>query len=183
MKKRVTTTRELSKVVTSFTIYKFIRDMTTPFSELKIFDKGQIDKNGKFIVDPRKITPYDRLIVNLKKLLGKIPDPLIKAKLKYLTSAIVLFVEETETYGADPDAVFNDISEFLIENGLNIDECLSELINEEVTNSVSSGGIYGVRGNPDETIVNQAAYLKKVKKQRKKRRTTYFNIGQLDDPY
>jgi len=131
MKRRKTTTRELNKVVTSFTIYKFIKDITTPFTELPAFDAGLINKSGDFIKDPRLVAPYYRLIINLKKLLAKIPDPTTKAKLKYLTSAISLFVEETEKYGADPDVVFNEISEFLIENGLNIDESLSQLIKEE----------------------------------------------------
>jgi hypothetical protein len=183
MKKRRTTTRELSKVVTSFTVYKFIKDITTPFTELKSFDRGEIDKNGNFIIDPKKITPYDRLIVNLKKLLGKIPDPMIKARLKYLTSAIVLFVEETEKYGANPDIVFNEISEFLIENGLNIDEALTSLNEDMIANSVSGGGIVGVRGNPDETIVNQMAHLKRMKKLKRRKKPTYLRIGTSNDPY
>jgi hypothetical protein len=158
-KRRITTSRELNRVVTSFTIYKFIKDMTTPFSELKAFDKGQIDKAGNYIIDPKKVSPYDRLIINLKKLLAKIPDPTIKAKLKYLTSAIVLFVEETEQYGADPDEVFDGISDYLCENGLNIDSALDSLNEEMIANSVSGGEIYGVRGNPDETVVNQLAHL------------------------
>ena len=36
-------------------------------------------------------------------------------------------------------------------------------------NSVSGGGIYGVRGNPDETVVNQAAHVKRVKEEEKDR--------------
>jgi len=183
MKQRRTTTRELSKVVTSFTVYKFIKDITTPFTELKVFDKGQIDKNGEFIVDPKSISPYDRLIVNLKRLLAKIPDPTIKARLKYLTSAIVLFVEETEQYGANPDIVFNDIAEFLIENGLNIDEALTSLNEDMIANSVSGGGIDGVRGNPDETIVNQIAHLKRIKKLQRRKKPIYINVGTSNDPY
>lgn len=183
MKRRQTTTRELSKVVTSFTVYKFIRDMVTPFEELKSFDRGEIDKKGNFLVDPKKITPYDRLIINLKKLLAKIPDPTIKARLKYLTSAIVLFVEETEKYGADGDTVFNEISEFLIENGLNIDGALDELNEDMIANSVSSGGIVGVRGIPDETIVNQMAHLKRMKKLKRRKRAIYFDIGDKDASY
>lgn len=183
MKQRRTTTRELSKVVTSFTVYKFIKDITTPFTELKAFDKGQIDKNGEFVVDPKIVSPYDRLIINLKKLLGKIPDPTIKARLKYLTSAIVLFVEETQEYGADPDIVFNDISEFLIENGLNIDGALDSLTEDMIANSVSAGGIVGVRGNPDETIVNQIAHLRKMKKLQRRKKPIYINVGTTNDPY
>ena len=185
MKKRVSTTRELNRVVTSFTIYKFIKDMTTPFSELKPFDQGKIDLRGKYVGDPRQVTPYYRLIINLKKLLLKIPDPTIKAKLKYLTSAIALFVEETEHHGADPDIVFDGVADFLMEHGLNIDTALDELLLEDgiITNSISGGGVDAVRGNPDETIIHQMAYLKKMNRV-KKRWTTkslYIPINNKED--
>jgi hypothetical protein len=39
-------------------------------------------------------------------------------------------------------------------------------------NSVSGGGIYGVRGNPDETIVHQAAHLKRMKEEDKNKPKT-----------
>lgn len=131
MKKRRTTTRELNKVVTSFTIYKFVKDITTPFTELKAYKDKLIDNNGEYLKDPSTIDAYDKLIINLKKLLAKIPDPKIKADLKYLTTALVLFVEQTEQHGADPDIVFNEISDFLLENGLNIDEGLTQILKEE----------------------------------------------------
>lgn len=179
MKRKKATTRELNKVVTSFTIYKFIKDIITPFDKMKLFKDGKISKTGEYIVDIKQITPYDRLIINLKKLLGKIPNPTIKAQLKYLTTALVLFTEETKHHGADPDAVFNGISDFLVENGINIDETLDSLITEDavIANSVSSGGIYGVRGNTDETIVNQMAHLKRMKLLRKRKRPLYINVG------
>jgi hypothetical protein len=130
MKRRQTTTRELNKVVTSFTIYKFVKDITTPFDQLKAFKDKMIDKDGNFIGDPKKINIYDRLIINIKKLLLKIPDPSIKADLKYLTTALVLFVEQAEKDGADPDIVFNEISDILLENGINIDDGLTQLLGE-----------------------------------------------------
>jgi hypothetical protein len=130
MKHKQTTTRELNRVVTSFTIYKFVKDITTPFEQLKAFKNKMIDADGNFIGDPKKITPYDRLIINLKKLLAQIPNPKIKADLKYLTTALVLFVEQAESEGADPDIVFNEISEILLENGINVDDGLTQLLGE-----------------------------------------------------
>lgn len=185
MKQRISTTAELNKVVTSFTIYKFVKDMVTPYSELKIFDQGLIDKDGNYLVNAKRITPYYRLILNLRKLLKKIPDPTIKAKLKYLTTAVVLFVEETEEYGADPDIVFDEICNFLTEQGFDIDSHLNLLYEEAiVANSVSAGGIYGARGNPDETIVNQMAHLKRMKSLKKKvKKKFYLKIGTSQDPY
>jgi hypothetical protein len=175
--KRKTTTRELNKVVTSFTIYKFIKDIITPFDKMKLFKDGKIDKNGKYLTDFRKIPTYDRLIVNIKKLLAKIPNPTTKAQLKHLTTALVLFTEETKHHGADPEVVFNEISDFLIENGVNIDDALIVLNEEMIANSVSSGGVYGARGNPDETLVNQIAHLKRMKLMKRKSKPTYFSVG------
>lgn len=178
MKHRKTTSRELNRVITSFTIYKFVKDIITPFDKMVLFKDGKIDKNGKYLIDPKKITPYDRLIVNLKKLLAKIPTPTTRAQLKHLTTALVLFTEETEKHGADPDEVFNGISDFLLEQGFNVDEYMDKFINEEmIANSVSAGGIDGARGNPDETLVNQIAHLKRMKLLKRSKKPVYFNVG------
>jgi hypothetical protein len=146
---------------------------------MKLFKDGKIDKVGNFLVDVKKIPAYDRLIINLKKLLSKIPSPVTKAKLKYLTTAVVLFTEETEKHGADPDAVFNGIADFLCENGFDIDYSMNLMLQEEaiVANSVGAGGIYGVRGNPDETIVNQMAHLKRMRLMKRNKKPVYFSVG------
>jgi len=179
MKQRKSTSRELNRVVTSFTVYKFVKDMTIPYTKMPLFKQKKIDKNGNYLVDMKEIPIYYRLILNLRKLLAKIPSPVTKAQLKYLTTAMVLFTEETKEHGADPDAVFNGISDFLMENGLDIDRVMGDLLAEEaiVANSVSAGGIYGARGNPDETIVNQIAHLKRMKLLKRKKRPVYFNVG------
>ena len=53
-----------------------------------------------------------------------------------------------------------------------------------MANSVSAGGIYGARGNPDETIVNQMAHLKRMKSLKKKvKKKFYLKIGTSQDPY
>jgi len=49
-------------------------------------------------------------------------------------------------------------------------------------NSVSGQGIYGVRGNPDETIVHQMAHLERMKKQKKKK-PVFLRIATTNDPY
>jgi hypothetical protein len=54
-------------------------------------------------------------------------------------------------------------------------------------NSVSAGGVYGARGNPDETIVHQAAHLKRMKEEDKNKpktpRKMYITInGSTEGP-
>jgi hypothetical protein len=52
-----------------------------------------------------------------------------------------------------------------------------------IANSVSGGGIDGARGNPDETIVNQMAHLKRMKKLKRRKKSIYLRIGTSNDPY
>lgn len=178
MNKTLTTSRELNRVITSFTIFKFVKDIITPFKNMKLYKQKKIDEDGNYLVDNKTIPPYYRLIINLKKLLAQIPKPKTKAQLKYLTTALVLFTEETKQHGADPDEVFNGIADFLLENGLNIDESLESLLNEDamIANSVGAGGVYGARGNTDETIINQIAHLKRMKLMRRRRKPLFINI-------
>jgi len=178
MSKTLTTSRELNRVITSFTIFKFVKDIITPFKNMKLYKQGKIDADGEYLVDNKTIPPYYRLIINLKKLLDQIPKPKTKAQLKYLTTALVLFTEETKHHGADPDDVFNGIADFLMEQGLNIDETLEILLQEDsmISNSVSAGGIYGARGNTDETIINQIAHLKRMKLLKRRKKPLFINI-------
>jgi hypothetical protein len=177
-RKKYTNTREFNRVVTSFTVYKFIKDIITPFTKSKLFKEKKIDKNGNYLIDQKQIPIYDRLIVNLKKLLAKIPNPTIKSELKHLTTALTLFTEETKQHGADPDQVFNEIVEYLASEGLHMDSSLDELLNEEmIANSVGAGGVYGARGNTDETIVNQMAHLKRMGRIKKRFKARYINIS------
>jgi hypothetical protein len=67
----------------------------------------------------------------------------------------------------------------------NFKQLLNRILKENegaIANSVSSGGIYGVRGNPDETIVHQMAHLKRMKKEKKKK-PVFLRIATSNDPY
>jgi len=53
-----------------------------------------------------------------------------------------------------------------------------------VANSVSGGGIDGARGNPDETIIHQAAHLKRMKEENKGKKTPrklFITVGSSED--
>jgi len=62
-----------------FLIYQFIKRLVTPFNETDAFKAGIIDADGKLLKKPD--TPkekdayglYDRLVINLKRLLAKVP--------------------------------------------------------------------------------------------------------------
>jgi hypothetical protein len=81
-------------------IYSFLRRLTTPFEKWDAYESGLIDKDGKVIVkkqdrtiDQNKTWGYfDRLVANLKKLLGKIPGG--KSRLASFAAALLLIKEE-----------------------------------------------------------------------------------------
>lgn len=64
-----------------FMLYKFVRRLSTPFSEWRMYKAGVIDDQGNFIQPKEQRTAeqlasytyYDLLILNLKKLIGMVP--------------------------------------------------------------------------------------------------------------
>jgi hypothetical protein len=64
-----------------YVLYTFVRRLTLPFNKWKAFETGVIDDEGNFIVrkedrtqeQRNSITMMDVLILNLKKLLAKLP--------------------------------------------------------------------------------------------------------------
>ena len=88
-------------------IYMFLKRLVTPFDQWDAYKTGLIDKNGKVIVDKADRTPeqeksfgyFDRLVANLKKLLGKIPGG--KTRIASFAAALLLLREQN----LDPDDI------------------------------------------------------------------------------
>jgi hypothetical protein len=125
--KRTITSKELNNVVSSFTVYKFIKALTTPFEKTEAYRKGVIDERGKYLKNPiGQISVLDRLIINIKVLLNMIPDPRVKSQLNYLTTGIGLIAEDSSKYGADPYEVFESLVEYLSTQGIDLDSYIME---------------------------------------------------------
>jgi len=150
-------------VLDIFLIYQFLRRLVKPFNKWDAYKTGVIDRNGKVIVDKQNRTTkqknswgyYDRLIANLKKLLGKIPGG--KSRIASFAAALLLLKEQN----VDPDDV-----EYL-EEKLNqyMDE--AKLLIEEVpTNTAGSGAIAGLGVGSDGEPPADTALLKRRKKKR-----------------
>lgn len=128
-----------------FNIYQFLKRLVTPFEKWEAYETGVIDKDGKVIVpkDERTVKQdrswgyYDRLLANLKKLLGKIPGG--KTRLASFAAALLLLRESN----IDPDD-----TEYLQERlKFYMDEAIQ--LNEEVTNVAGSGNVAGIGVGPD----------------------------------
>jgi hypothetical protein len=152
MKSTKSKSQELNKLVTSFTVFKFIKDMTTDFEDMKWYAKGYIDANGNYLKDNDDISAYDRLIINLKKLILMIPNPSVKSRLSNLTTAMAFYAEEIDRLGGDSRFVISEIFEYMNDFGVD----LNELLKEEAMGGMSVGGGF-IEGMPDATPANQTS--------------------------
>jgi len=136
----------LRRVVTGFTMWKYVKAITLPFTNTKAYKLGIINATGEYLKDPNKLTrteqkaltSFDIMIFDLKKLFKKIIDPSIKVKLKYIPTAIPLLAEEAARYGADEAEICEGLLLYLHENNIDIailetDPDLEEVDDEDIS--------------------------------------------------
>ena len=121
---------DAGKVISAFTVFKFIKIISDPFTKMEAYKLGIIDAKGNFNKKVNELeskkerdaaNPFNRLMINLKKAMNKIPDPKFKAQLKTLPTAMILLKDEAEKIGADGDVVLTEIRNYLFENGVDVD--------------------------------------------------------------
>jgi hypothetical protein len=116
----------LGSYITSFTMYKFIKDITAPFTSFPAYRLGIIDANGIKIKETKTgqeqqaYSPYYQMIINVKKIFGKVPDPKTRAELQSVVTALKLFGEEIEQNGGNGSALLEGIEKYLKENGIDV---------------------------------------------------------------
>lgn len=148
-----------------FLVYQFLRRLVTPFEKWDAFKTGVIDKDGKVIAKKGERTSeqdkswgyYDKLIANLKKLLGKVPGG--KTRIASFAAALLLLREQN----IDPDNM-----ELLSEK---LEEYMEEahmLMEEMPTNAVGGGNIAGLgvgpQGEPGVSVAKQKRHKKRIAK-------------------
>ena len=131
-------------MVRSFTVYKFLTLLSTPFTSLDAFKQGFIDSRGNFKEDAntllrqRKIDPLDMLIIKLKKFLSMVPDPNVKAKLNNQLSILDLFLSEMYNYEIEPHESLYLLETHCLKEGFS----LLDFLVEDMT--VGSGDVAGL---------------------------------------
>ena len=122
--------KDAGKVISAFTVFKFVKMMSEPFTSMEAYKLGIIDDKGKFLKkvdsletnkEKKSVDAFHRLIINLKKIINKVPDPKLKAQMKTLPTAMILLKDEVEKYGADGDFVVSEIKNYFIANGIDLD--------------------------------------------------------------
>ena len=104
-------TNNLSKIISSFTIYKFLDALTTPFVKTAAYQRGIIDQAGVQIkpdedltlADKQAYTDFDRLVFSLRRLILMVPDPYVRRNMANVVSVLNLISEECEKIGGDPE--------------------------------------------------------------------------------
>jgi len=147
-----------TSIVDSFLIYNFLRRLTLPFDKWEAYRTGVIDKEGKILIQPKDRTPvqarslklFDVLVLNVKKMLAKIPGG--SSRFASFSAALFLLRE-----GREPTE--EEFVKFIADtiDRLDSDEELRNL-HEDVTNAVGTGKIAGLDGDPP---VGNLAMLKR----------------------
>ena len=107
-----------NKTVSAFTMYKFITDITKPYTQLEAFKNGFINEEGYFTGEEGQIPTFDLFVIYTKRLFDEIPNPSTKAKLSNFTSAMSLFKESLDEYDLDSDYIIDGIQQAVIEMNL-----------------------------------------------------------------
>ena len=103
-------TDTLTRIITSFTLYKFLDALTTPFEKTAAYKKGIIDARGNQIKPDEKLTladkaaftDFDRLVISLRRLIMMVPDPYVRTSMNNGVPGILnLVAEECESMGGD----------------------------------------------------------------------------------
>jgi hypothetical protein len=147
---------DLGNIVTSFTLYKFLDTLTTPFTQTQAYRLGIIDSNGNLLKQIDKLTntekaaynEFYRLVYSLKRLLIKVPDPEIRARLTNVSSALKLIAEQCESIGGNSQDFYSRALREMNACRL-VEEGEGGAPAGTPANSVAGGGIYGLK--PEET--------------------------------
>lgn len=174
----------LSNIVTSFTLYKFLDTLTMPFIQTDAYRLKIIDAKGNLLKDVSSLNPTEKaayndfyqLVFSLKRLLLKVPDPYVRSSLRNVTSALKLISEQCEQLGGNAE-------EFMERALREIDACRLLVLEQEggapvstaPVNSVGGGGIAGMK--PEDIGVPVEAQKRHTRTNsifKRKKPNTYF---------
>lgn len=136
-------------------LYQFVRKLVTPFKKMPAYKAGIIDDKGKFLKKKRDLKTaeekkalsyFDILIINLKKLLAKIPGG--GTQLATFTAALMLLREYESKSKSLHMLSESDLSKEFFDTQNEVIEF--DLMNESApANAVGTGAnVAGVTGTP-----------------------------------
>jgi len=178
-------------VVDLFLVFNFIKRLVTPFTKWEAYKEGIIDEKGNILIKRKDFVKnsqksafgiFDQMILNLKKLLGKLPGG--QTKLASYASALWLIREQQRIEATNyltEESVEEDLQvaleRFLSENETLIAEAAKREIDEEPSNAVGGGNIAGLGIGPD----GEPGVSKKNQKKHKKRIRDIMGTVKMED--
>jgi hypothetical protein len=163
-------------IVTSFTVYKLMSEIIKPFTAMKAYRDGLIDANGNLLKSESELTskesavltPFDRLVIGIKRLVQALPANKLKTEFNYIQTAAKAMAFECAELGGDGDL-------FLEELQKSLDVLLEE--GEGGPGNVIGGGFLNPQvGDPNPAIAGFSPPLALVR--RKKKILTKKDISQ-----
>ena len=137
---------DFNKVIGAFTVFKFIKLLSSPFNQMDAFKYGIIDKDGKYLKnvddlnghEKKSVDAFNRMIIGIKKIINTHQNPSLRAKMKRLPTALMILQDEAEKVGADGVEVITEVRAYLKEiHGIEVDDdfeidSLNEMFDEEI---------------------------------------------------
>lgn len=131
-------------IVDLFLVYNFVKRLATPFKEWQAYKLGIIDENGNVLKKRKDLTTiaernafgiYDVMILNIKKLLAKVPG----GSTRLASYAAALYLIREWKHFSDSSILTEDISDELIEESILLfyDRYVNYIIAENVVNQKS----------------------------------------------
>ena len=133
----------MGRAIDLFVTYRFIKLLVTPFEKTDAYKLGIIDKTGNRVMPPpiagvRQTKPKSlgtieeksaytilhKLVFNIKKIFGKVPG--LRTKLGTYAAALFLLKDTFKESVEDPDVFEKEFMKFLKEQGVEIDDSISE---------------------------------------------------------
>ena len=155
-------------VVNAFLDYQFIKRLVTPFNKMPAYEAGLIDANGNFSKHRNSFTPEDRkklqmfdiMIINLKKLIAKVPFG--KTRIATIAAALYL-IRSKPGKNVNEELILDDTS---LEEGFNKIMKEVESIYEDGIGAVNS--TVGIAGLTPDTLGVPVAAANRYKKKNTK---------------
>lgn len=134
-------------VVDIFMVYQFIKRLITPFDQTAAYRLGLIDAEGKKLrtantpEEKQALGYFDRLVFNLKRLLGKLPAG--KTALASYAAALLLLREEDERLTIDDKYLLEEFHKVID----NIDMVAYNKLMEDAPANMTGDNVVGTGSN------------------------------------
>lgn len=149
----------MGQIADTVIVYQILRKLVTPFIQMPAYHMGIIDEKGDFLrkvssltsAEKDVVTPLDILVINLKRILGKLPGG--STQLASLAAALYLVRAHGKVNESNiVDALFT------------LEEDFNQFLKEDAPANATGAAVAGTKG---DAIVTSAA-AKKYKAQNKK---------------